>query len=62
MLMDNNQKTLTFNAPTAGKYKCEIKVTANHFDYGTTPETNEVTDVYLNSIKIGSTQDRWCPP
>jgi len=62
MLMDNNQKTLTFSVPKAGRYKCSITVTANHFDYATTPETNEVTDVYFNSIKIGSTQDKWCPP
>ncbi|MCK5017468.1 MAG: hypothetical protein KAS32_10410 [Candidatus Peribacteraceae bacterium] len=52
---------LTFNAPMSGEYKCTITAITNYFDYSDIPQINEVTDVYLNEKKVGSTVDKWCP-
>jgi hypothetical protein len=60
--MNNNQYSLTFTAPKAANYTCAITATASYFDYQTTPQYNEKVDVYLNSKKVGTTTDSWCPP
>ncbi|MFH1237734.1 MAG: hypothetical protein V1648_05025 [Candidatus Aenigmatarchaeota archaeon] len=61
--MSNNQYTLAFAAPKTGDYKCTIKAVANYFNFPEgKAETNEVTDVKLNGVKVGSTKDEWCPP
>ena len=60
--INNTQYTFTFNAQP-GNYSCNITLTANHFDFtNSMPEYQEITDVYLNDIKIGTTQDSFCPP
>ncbi|MFH1237735.1 MAG: hypothetical protein V1648_05030 [Candidatus Aenigmatarchaeota archaeon] len=62
--MFNNQYSFTLPVDKPGDYKCTVKVTANHFDFpeGKTDEPNEVTDVSLNGVKVGSTTDSWCLP
>ncbi|MCX6817837.1 MAG: hypothetical protein NTU57_03190 [Candidatus Aenigmarchaeota archaeon] len=62
--MFNNQYSFSLAVEKPGAYTCTVKVTANHFDFpdGKTDEPNEVTDVSLNGITIGSTVDSWCQP
>ncbi|MFH1237733.1 MAG: hypothetical protein V1648_05020 [Candidatus Aenigmatarchaeota archaeon] len=61
--MGGKSYTLAFEAPKTGDYKCAIKAVANQFDFPEgKAEINEVTDVSLNGVKVGSTTDSWCPP
>lgn len=55
-------KSYTFEAPRAGNYSCEIKVTTCCFDYREEPQYSETTDVKLNDNPVGTTEDKWCPP
>ena len=48
----------SFSASLGSGYTCTVKVKTCCFDDG---ETNEVSDVYINDNKIGTTQDECCP-
>ena len=63
--MDNNQYSLDFSAPKAGKYTCTVTAVANHFNAAcpsgaTALEQNEKTDVYINGVYAGTTTDPYC--
>jgi hypothetical protein len=60
--VSSNVYEFPFTVPQAGNYHCSISVVANHFDYISTQETNEVVDVKLNGNAVGTTTDSWCPP
>lgn len=53
---------ISFSAPMTGNYTCEINVTIGHFDCHDEgcPQPNEVTDIYLNGVYIGTTNDPYC--
>ncbi len=47
-----------FNAPQADRYACTFRIRTCCYNRG---ETNEVTDIYINGKKVGSTPDECCP-
>jgi hypothetical protein len=62
---------ITFNAPRAGAYTCEVKLITNEFGFSCRnkdkpdcgaycPQPNEKTDVYLNGEQLGTTEDLFC--
>ncbi|UCD07620.1 MAG: PKD domain-containing protein, partial [Candidatus Aenigmatarchaeota archaeon] len=55
-----NDPEFTFSAE-AGIYNCEVSVKNNWFAFtGDTPELTEYSDVYLNDVRIGNTDDLFC--
>ncbi|NIO20208.1 MAG: hypothetical protein GTN76_05545 [Candidatus Aenigmarchaeota archaeon] len=48
----------SFSASPSSGYTCTVKVKTCCFD---DDETNEISDIYINDVGVGSTQDECCP-
>ncbi|UCD07519.1 MAG: PKD domain-containing protein, partial [Candidatus Aenigmatarchaeota archaeon] len=55
-----NDPQFTFSAE-AGIYNCDLSVKNTWFAFtGTTPQLNEYSDVYINGVNVGHTDDLFC--
>ncbi len=56
-----NEYTYTFDSDSIGTHNCQVKITTGAFRYEEKRyQDNEKTDVYINDIYIGTSDDLYC--